>query len=373
MYPLSVVSPLQHYCNRRPKVVRSVLSNSSQEFFDHSQRGIKMRAVRYHEFGGPEKLQVEQVSQPELDGENVLIQITRAGVSPLDDKVRRGVLPPSMRKQLPLVPGASAVGYVADSANSEYPAGTRVLICGWGYGTKLDGTWREFAAVPSSHLVAIPDGVSNDNAAGLVAGAGYLTAWLALTKVASLQQGQVVLAPGIYGAVASAAAQVAPILGASKVISTARGADRVAAIPHTDNLVVINLDHETLSNGVARLTGGAGVDIVLDTLGGDVTGQALSTLRERGMLISIGYTAGTKAVIDITDLVWKTARLQGFLFSTFTQQELADTYRTLLEHVADNALKPVIDRVYPLDQAAEAQRRVVDDRPFGRVFLDPQT
>jgi NADPH:quinone reductase-like Zn-dependent oxidoreductase len=72
-----------------------------------------MRAVRYHEFGGLEKLQVEQLLQPELDGENVLIQITRAGVSPLDDKVRRGILPRRMRKPLPLVPGASAVGRVA--------------------------------------------------------------------------------------------------------------------------------------------------------------------------------------------------------------------------------------------------------------------
>ena len=79
------------------------------------------------------------------------------------------------------------------------------------------------------------------------------------------------------------------------------------------------------------------------------------------------------SVIDITDLIWKTARLQGFLFTRFIQQELADTYRTLLEHVAAHALKPAIDQVYPLDQAAEAQRRVVEDRPFGRVFLDPQT
>jgi len=62
-----------------------------------------------------------------------------------------------------------------------------------------------------------------------------------------------------------------------------------------------------------------------------------------------------------------------FLFTRFTQQEIADTYRTLLEHVAAHALKPAIDRVYPLDQAAEAQRRVVADRPFDRVFLDPQT
>jgi NADPH:quinone reductase len=113
-----------------------------------------------------------------------------------------------MRKPLPLVPGASAVGRVADPGTSGHAPGSRVLLCGWGYGTRLDGT-REFAAVPSSHLVPIPDGVSNDDAAGLVAGAGYLTAWLALTKVAPLQPGQVVLAPVVYGAVASAAAQVA--------------------------------------------------------------------------------------------------------------------------------------------------------------------
>ena len=121
-----------------------------------------MRAVRYHEFGGREKLQLEQIPQPELDGDNVLLQITRAGVSPLDDKVRNGVLPPAMRKPLPLIPGASAVGQVADPGASELAHGMRVLLCGWGYGTKLDGTWREFAAVPSSHLVPIPDGVTND-------------------------------------------------------------------------------------------------------------------------------------------------------------------------------------------------------------------
>jgi NADPH:quinone reductase-like Zn-dependent oxidoreductase len=103
---------------------------------------MTMRAVRYHEFGGPEKLQIEQIPRPEPDGENVLIQITLAGVSPLDDKVRGGVLPPTMRKPLPLVPGASAVGRVADPGASGHAPGTRVLLCGWGYGTKLDGTWR---------------------------------------------------------------------------------------------------------------------------------------------------------------------------------------------------------------------------------------
>lgn len=331
-----------------------------------------MHAVRFHEFGGRDVLRIDQLPQPEPDADSVVIRIARAGVSPLDDKVRTGVLPSSMHKPLPLVPGASAVGRVEDPGTSGHAPGARVLLRGWGYGTTRDGTWRELAAVPPSHLVPVPDDVSDDDAAGLVTGSGYLTAWLALTTTARMRPGQVVLAPGIYGAVANAAAQVAPILGASRVISTARGADRLAAVPRADDLAVIDLEHETLSAGVARLTDGAGVDVVLDGLGGDLTGQALGTLRRGGVLVSIGYTAGTKAAIDVTDLIWKTARLEGFLFTAFTQQEVADTYRTLLGHLSAHAIKPAIDGVHPLDQAAEAQRRVVEDRPLGRVFLDPR-
>ncbi|WP_171068760.1 quinone oxidoreductase family protein [Actinomadura geliboluensis] len=259
-----------------------------------------------------------------------------------------------------------------DPGTSGHAPGARVLLCGWGYGTTRDGTWRELATVPPSHLVPIPDDVGDD-AAGLVTGSGYLTARLAPTRTARMRPGQVVLAPGIYGAVANAAAQVAPLLGASRVISTARGADRLAAVPHADDLAIIDLEQETLSAGVARLTDGAGVDIVLDGLGGDLTGQALGTLRRGGVLVSIGYIAGTKAAIDVTDLIWKTARMEGFLFTAFTQQEVADTYRTLLGHLSVRAIKPAIDGVYPLDQVAEAQRRVVEDRPLGRVFLDPRT
>ncbi|MFC4053675.1 zinc-binding alcohol dehydrogenase family protein [Actinomadura syzygii] len=331
-----------------------------------------MRAVRFHEFGGRDALRIEELPHPEPDAGAVTIRIARAGVSPLDDKVRAGVLPASMRKPPPLVPGASAVGRVADPGASGHAPGARVLLCGWGYGTTRDGTWRELAAVPPDHLVPVPDEVGDDDAAALAAGAGYLTAWLALTKTARMRPGQVVLAPGIYGAVAYAAAQVAPILGAAQVISTVRGADRLAAVPPAGNLAVIDLERETLGDGVARLTGGAGADVVLDGLGGDLTGPALGTLRRGGVLVSIGYTAGTKAAIDVTDLIWKTARLEGFLFTAFTQREIADTYRTLLGHLAARAVEPAIDRVYPLEQAAEAQRRVVEDRPLGRVFLDPQ-
>ncbi|MFF4241811.1 MBL fold metallo-hydrolase [Actinomadura geliboluensis] len=138
---------------------------------ERAEAGL-MRAVRFHEFGGRDVLRIDQLPQPEPDADSVVIRIARAGVSPLDDKVRTGVLPSSMRKPLPLVPGASAVGRVEDPGTSGHAPGARVLLCGWGYGMTRDGTWRELAAVRPSHLVPVPDDVSDDDAAGLVTDRG---------------------------------------------------------------------------------------------------------------------------------------------------------------------------------------------------------
>lgn len=331
-----------------------------------------MRSVRYHDFGGLEQLRVDEMPEPDPAPGEVLVRLVRAGVSPLDDKIRSGVLPSSMVKELPLVPGASAVGIVETPGDSGLAVGTRVLLCGWGYGVSRDGSWQEAIAVASSDVVPIPDGVDDDAAGGLAAGAGYLTAWLALTRVAGLEPGHRVLVPGIYGAVAHATAQVAGLLGAEQVISTARGAERTAAAADAiDGVSIIDLETESLSAGVHRLTGGSGVDIVLDGLGGDLTGWALSTLARGGVLVSIGYTAGIRAEIDVTDLIWKNAQIKGFLFTLFQQAELAEAYRLLLEQVAAGNLSPVVAGVYPLEQAAEAQRRVIEGRPFGRVLLAP--
>jgi NADPH:quinone reductase-like Zn-dependent oxidoreductase len=331
-----------------------------------------MLAVRYHGFGGPDRLMVEQLPPPEAASGEVVVRVVRAGVSPLDDKIRAGVLPPGMLKALPLVPGASAVGVVEAPGSGGLDAGTRVALCGWGYGVSRDGTWRESIAVPPGHLVPIPDGVDDDAAGGLVAGAGYLTAWLALTRLAPLRPGQVLLAPGAYGAVAHAAGQVARLLDAGQVISTVRGAARAAAArAAAPGIEIIDLDAESLGAGVARLTSGGGVDVVLDGLGGEITGQALGALARGGVLVSIGYTAGQQARIAVTDLIWKTAQIKGFLFSLFTQPDLVEACRTLLGHLAAGELKPAVDRVYPLEQAVEAQRYVIEARPPGRVLLAP--
>ncbi|WP_344890911.1 zinc-binding dehydrogenase [Actinomadura meridiana] len=128
---------------------------------------------------------------------------------------------------------------------------------------------------------------------------------------------------------------------------------------------MVDLEQETLSAGVTRLTDGAGADVVLDGLGGDLTGPALGTLKRGGVLVSIGYTAGTKAAIDVTDLIWKTARMEGFLFAAFTQEELADAYRTLLGHLAVHTRDRPRLSAGPSRRGPKARRR----RPASRESI----
>lgn len=330
-----------------------------------------MRAVRFHVHGGYDRLVVDEVPEPVPGPGEVIVQVTAAGVSPLDDKVRAGVLPSDMLKQLPLVPGATGVGEVVDPGTSSWTAGSRVLITGWGFGTTRDGLWRERLAVPSDSLIALPDTVDYYAAAAMAAGSGYLTAYLALTELAPLAPGTRVLVPGFGGAVGMATAEIAHILGAATVISTARGEKRASQARALGLAHIIDLSTENLREAVSRLTEGDGVDVVVDGVGGALTGDLVTSLASRGTLVSVGYTAGTTAKLEITYLIWKTAQIKGFSFTLFTPQQIRAANERLLDLVARKEITPRVAEVFPLERAVDAQRHLVEDQPFGRVLLVP--
>ncbi|WP_433324553.1 quinone oxidoreductase family protein [Spirillospora sp. CA-294931] len=327
-----------------------------------------MRAIQYESFGGYDRLRAVELAEPKPEEGQALVQMTVAGVSPLDDTVRAGRLDPAMSKPLPLVPGASGVGRVIRAGHTGPAEGTRVLVGGWGYGVGRDGTWRERVEAEPDQLVPIPHGVDDIAAAALTTGAGYLTAYLALTGLVPFRAGQTVLAPGIGGAVGQGGVEVALALGASAAFSTATRTDK-AERGRAEGHEVIDLSKESLRDGVARLTGGRGVDVVLDGVGGPVTGQALASLAGSGSLVSIGYSGGTGARIDVTDLIWKTAHVRGFMFSLFGAETIDAARRTLLELLELRMIGPTVARAFPLEEAAEAQRHLIEDRPYGRVLL----
>jgi NADPH:quinone reductase-like Zn-dependent oxidoreductase len=324
-----------------------------------------MRVIQYDRFGDYDVLGLATAPEPAA---GAVVRVTVAGVSPLDNTARLGKLPAGAIKPFPVVPGVSGVGVLLEPGGSDLPAGARVAISGGRYGLAVDGAWAEQVAVDPEHLVAIPDGVDDTAAAALTTGAGHLTALLALTEVVAFRPGQTVLAPGVGGAVGQGGVEVARVLGASQAITTATSSAK-AALGRKAGYEVIDLSRESLRDGVARLTGGKGVDIVLDGVGGSLTGEALGSLAVDGSLISIGYAAGMTSTINVTDLIWKNAHVHGFRFALFTPTEVNAANARLLDLVAQKEITPLVDRVYPLAEAAEAQRHLIEGGPFGRVLL----
>jgi NADPH:quinone reductase-like Zn-dependent oxidoreductase len=291
-----------------------------------------------------------------------------AGVSPLDNTVRLGKLPAGAVKPFPVRAGGTGVGMVEHQGDSAFPPGTRVAISGGRYGVSADGTWAERIAVDPVHLVAVPDAVDDVTAAALTTGAGYLTAYLALTEVVGFRAGQTVLAPGVGGAVGQGGVEVARGLGAGKAITTATSTAK-AERGRAAGFEVIDLTWESVREGVARLTEGTGVDIVLDGVGGELTADMLGALAVDGSLVSIGYAAGMTTAVNVTDLIWRNAHVHGFRFALFTPDQVNTANTKLLELVAAKEFSPVVAGSYPLDEAAAAQRMLVEGGPFGRVLL----
>ena len=254
---------------------------------------------------------------------------------------------------------------VEDANGSEFSAGANVMFTG-PYGVSEDGTYREWIAVRDEDLCLIPDNIDDATAGGLPV--AYLTAQITLTQ-AGFEHGKTVLAPAIGGAVGNAVTQLARAQGAAKAISTTTNPAKVEQARALGFDDVIDLSAESLTDGVARMTGRRGVDVVIESVGGALTGQALATLALNGVLTSLGYPAGRKTTIDVTDLIWKRASMSGFSLFAQSHAVKAVAWATILSLLTSGRVKPIVERAYRLDEAAEALRHLIEDRPFGRVVL----
>jgi NADPH:quinone reductase len=234
------------------------------------------------------------------------------------------------------------------------------------YGVRENGAWQEWLLARPGDLALVPDAIDDVVAASLPV--AYLTAQITLT-LAGFSPGMTVLAPAIGGSVGNATYQLARAQSAGKVISTAGSAAKAARARELGFEDVIDLTTEGLADGIRRITGGRGVDIVIDSIGGTVTGEALSSLGLGGVLITLGYSAGRKTTIDVTDLIWKGARMAGFSMFAQSPTAVATAWRDIIPLIVGGSVKPIVERVYPLHEAGEALRHLTEDRPFGKVVL----
>jgi NADPH2:quinone reductase len=321
-----------------------------------------MRAMRARAFNGYEDLELIDFPKPEASDGNVLVRMTAAGVTPLDHTILSGHYP---KAKAPLVLGNEGAGVVEEGGGPEVPAGSRVMFTG-PYGVSQDGTYSEWLAVRKQDLCLIPEGIDDVSAAGIPV--AYLTAQMTLS-LAGFQAGKTVLAPAIGGSVGNAVTQLARALGAKHAISSTTSHTKAMEAKALGFNEVIDGSCETLSGGVRRITGGNDVDIVIDSIGGEIFSEALATLAPGGSLTTLGYSAGRKATIDLTDLIWKRATIKSF--SLFAQPPTAwkEAWKTVVRLLQSGGIKPIVAKTFALAEASDALRYLIEDRPFGRVVL----
>jgi len=318
-----------------------------------------MRAER---FSGYKDLKLVDLPKPAVSDGKVLLRMTAAGVTPLDHTILSGQFPLS---KAPLVLGNEGAGIVEEGGGTDFPAGSRVMFTG-PYGVFEDGAYSEWLAVRKEHLCLIPEAVDDVSAAGIPI--AYLTAQIALT-LAGFQAGKTVLAPAIGGSVGNATTQLARALGAKHAISSTTNhakAEQAKALGFTE---VIDTSFEKLGDGVRRITGGYGADIVIDGIGGEVLSEALGALALNGSLTTLGYSASRKATIDVTNLIWQQASIKSFVLFVQPQAAWDNAWEVIVRLLQSGEIQPIVAKTVPLDEAAGALRYLVEGRPFGRVVV----
>jgi NADPH2:quinone reductase len=321
-----------------------------------------MRAMRAETFSGYQGLKLIELPKPAVADGKVLVRMTAAGVTPLDHTILSGKFHGS---KAPLVLGNEGAGVVEHGGGTDFPVGSRVMFFG-AYGAFEDGTYREWVAVRKEDLCLIPDNVDDVSAAGIPV--AYLTAQVALT-LAGFRPGKAVLAPAIGGSIGNAVTQLARALGAKHAISSTTNhakAEQAKALGFNE---VIDTSSEKLGDGVRRITSGYGADIIIDGVGGEVLSEELGLLALGGNVITLGYSASRQTTIDVTNLIVPQATIRGLNMFAQPQGSIRTAWKVIVSLLKSGAIKPIVAKTFPLVEAVDALRYLIEGRPFGRVVL----
>jgi NADPH:quinone reductase len=322
-----------------------------------------MRAVRFEEFGNYDVLKEVDLPKPEPGEGEVLVKVSAAAVNPFDNTVRMGRV---SQVKPPLVQGNEGSGVVVDGGSEALPAGTRVFLVGT-YGFARDGTWQEYVTAGPNEAIPVPDVLDDVEAAAVPV--AFLAAEMALRIGCGIQPGQTYLIPGVGGSVANAAIQMAKIKGAGRIITTAGRTEKAEQARQMGYEDVIDLSQEPLTDAVMRMTDDKGVDVALDSIGGDITGQALAALAPGGKVVHMGYPGGTTLTVDSMAFIWKPASIHGFNMYFQPPDQFGEAWQTILQLLSARRIRPLVGKTFRLEEAAEATRYLIEDRPMGKVVL----
>jgi NADPH:quinone reductase-like Zn-dependent oxidoreductase len=301
-----------------------------------------MRAVRAHDFGGPEVLNLEEAPRPKPGEGQVLLRMHAAGVNPADWKMRAGLYKSFQSLPMPWMPGLEGAGVVdlLGAGVSQFQVGQAVF----GF---ISGAYAEFAAAPVENLQAKPAQLTFEEAAAVPVGS--LTAWGALIDTAQVQAGQRVLVHGAAGGVGLFVVQLARWKGAHVIGTASTG--NVEFVRSLGAEEVIDYHKTSFESAVHD------VDIVIDTVGGDLPERSLKVLRPGGILVTVA-----------TRLDPAMGKAQG-VRATGAGRAGAGTLGQIVQLIEAGRIKPVVGKVFPLEQAAQAQELSQTGHGRGRIIL----
>ena len=342
-----------------------------------------MKAILFDEFGGPEVLRLGEVDDPRPGAGEVVVDLHFAALNHVDIDIRDGVS--RFDFAMPHILGIEGAGVVAEVGEGveDLAVGTRVAVsyvrtcghCEWCkrgqdnlcenrrlFGEHIPGTYAEKLLAPANHCLPLPDSLSfADAAASLVA---FGTAWHGLVARGGLTVGETVLIHSIGSGVASAALQICKAAGAT-VIGTAGSDDKCARAVADGADVVFNYrTAKDVFSDVMDATGGRGVDLVFDVVGGEAFGKSMFVMRPYARLISIGAHAGEVVPFDIIEFFRR--HISYVSSHTQTRDEMAHVLRL----VANGTFSPRVHSTYPLAEAAQAQIELASRTNYGKILLD---
>ncbi len=322
-----------------------------------------MKAIRVLETGGPEKLVYQDVTVPSPGPGEALVKIQAIGLNFIDIYFRTGLY----KSPLPFIPGQEAAGTVETVGEGveTVKRGDRVTYAG------IMGAYAEYAVVNASRLVSLPDHVSFEMAAAAMLQG--MTAHYLTYSTFPLRKGETALVHAAAGGVGLLLTQIAKSIGAM-VIGTVSTEDKAALAQNAGADHVILYKKEDFEQEVKRITSGAGVHVVYDSVGRATFDKSLNCLRRRGMMVLFGQSSGPVPPFELTTLNSKGSLYvtrPGMPHYTATREELLWRAGDVLTWVAEGKLKVRVDRTYPLKEAAKAQQALEGRETAGKVILQP--
>ena len=324
----------------------------------------RMTAIEIAGAGGPEVLRAVERPVPRPAAGEVLVQVEGAGVNRPDVMQRLGKYPPPPGASD--IPGLEIAGTIlfVSSNGGRWHVGDRVcaLVAGGGY--------AEYCAVPAVQCLPIPDGMDGVTAAAIPE--AFFTVWTNLFQRGALRAGERVLIHGGTSGIGTTAIQLARVFDAV-VFATAGSEEKCDACRRLGAALAINYRREDFAEVVRTATAGAGVDVVLDIIGGEYFERNVESLALNGRLVQIGLLGGTRATVDLTRILHRRLTITGSTLRARTIEEKGALARELEANVwpllDGGRVAPIIDSTFPLTEAAEAHRRMESGRHIGKIVL----